>query len=96
MQFLQLHFNRVGKAVKPEKGPMDAWRLKPLAIYTKSPFGDCIVMDQESQSTEVDFGALARDFSHRARACHHETDLTDFREIYPFLFHGLHFIALII
>lgn len=84
-----MHSNLVGKEVKPELAPVDAWRLKPQAIYTKLLLGDCIVMDHSLQSTEVDFGTSARDFSHRAEVCQPKTDLTDFREIHPKVIHEL-------
>ena len=72
-----------GKEVKPEKTNMDTSRLIPLAIFTKSPFGDYFVSDHGLQSTEVDFGTLARDFSHRALICDYEMAYTNFRGTHP-------------
>jgi hypothetical protein len=50
---------------------------------TKSPFGDFIVIDDGLQSTKVDIGTLARDFSHRAKIRDYEVAFTNFHDMHP-------------
>lgn len=42
-----------------------------------------MVMDHGLHLTEMDFGIFVRNFSIMASLCQHDTNSTDFREIYP-------------
>jgi hypothetical protein len=39
-------------------------------------------MDHGLQSTKADFGKLAREFSHRAYGCQHDTDRRNIQELH--------------